>query len=193
MDKKSSQLLVGWQSRYWAVVGIDLLYYHDNTEKDIKGKFIVKKIQSLQEEDKKVFSFVYDDRKYELRAKTMEERDSWVRGLRAIKKYVGEDIISEPNSPTKIPQMRSNSSLRDFSDILSAQEEAYIIISEEMQDCKAHSDVIKNLGLKDLASKFSTKRISSRIAIAQTKDSYLVVLSWKSLMSDYEDGDILSQ
>lgn len=121
LDKKSTQLLVGWQARYWVILGIDLLYYHDSADKDIKGKFIIKKIQAIQEQDSKLLTFVYDDRKYELRAPNAQERDRWVRGLRAIKKYVGEDIISEPNSPTKLPQVKSSSSLRDFSDILSAQ------------------------------------------------------------------------
>ena len=68
LDKKSSQMFVGWQTRYWAVVGVDLLYYQDDTQKEIKGKFMIKKIQNLQEEDKKIFHFVYDNRKYELRA-----------------------------------------------------------------------------------------------------------------------------
>jgi hypothetical protein len=42
-------MLVGWQTRYWAVVGVDLLYYQDDSKKEIKGKFMIKKIQNLQE------------------------------------------------------------------------------------------------------------------------------------------------
>lgn len=44
-----------------------------------------------------------------------------------------------------------------------------------------------------MASKFSTKRICNRVVIAQTKDSYLVVFSCKSLDANYDDGEILSQ
>lgn len=46
--KKSTQLLVGWQKRFWIISGINLVYYADEALGEQKGSFNIAEISQIE-------------------------------------------------------------------------------------------------------------------------------------------------
>ena len=99
------------------MVGVDLLYYTDQSLADLKGKMPISKITDISTEDSKVFTFVCEERKYELKAANQQVRDQWIRGLKTIRKYTGDTIRDEPSSPKSGTSVKSSKSISSFKDV----------------------------------------------------------------------------
>lgn len=87
LEKKSGNMFVGFQSRYFLVMEQFLAYFKDESLTEPRGKIDFRLVKSINKEGSRDITLETDERTYVFRAVDEATRDDWVGCLNVLREY----------------------------------------------------------------------------------------------------------
>jgi hypothetical protein len=182
LDKKSGNVFVGYQQRYFLVLDNFVIYFKDESLIEQKGKINIYNFKEVQKVGDNELTIDIGDRVYSLRASDEATRDDWVGCLNILQEYyqLGGQLSAQSQSMyfSRWKQLAGPHFSRKPTEPESEQDRLY-------------RSIFKELSLNLLYQDFCLPIVKNRLVIHKFKEGFYFAISCKSLVADYDDELIL--